>query len=148
MPIPSSIKITKNGVEYTSNCDRANYTIKELTRAALKDVGKFLRKRMITKVKALRGLKRSKRGYNAFQYWVRKQETDLIVGIKHSTWYGVQQELGDSNQPKRAILRDTTYENIDDIMKIEGHYLSAIEEETEAMSLIDESEEVGDSIEN
>ena len=143
MPVPSSMKITKDGVEYTSNCERVNYTIQELTRAALKDVGKFLRKRMIQKVKTLRGLKKSKRGYNAFQYWVRKKETDLIVGIKHDTWYGVQQELGDLNQPKRAILRDTTYDNIDEIMKIEGHYLSAIEEENEALSLIDEAEEIG-----
>lgn len=143
MPVPSSMKITKDGVEYTSNCERVNYTIQELTRAALKDVGKFLRKRMIQKVKTLRGLKKSKRGYNAFQYWVRKKETDLIVGIKHDTWYGVLQELGDLNQPKRAILRDTTYDNIDEIMKIEGHYLSAIEEENEALSLIDEAEEIG-----
>ena len=72
-----------------------------------------------------------------------KKETDLIVGIKHDTWYGVQQELGDLNQPKRAILRDTTYDNIDEIMKIEGHYLSAIEEENEALALIDEAEEIG-----
>ena len=143
MPVPSSMKITKEGVEYTSNCERVNYTIQELTRAALKDVGKFLRKRMIQKFKTLRGLKKSKRGYNAFQYWVRKKETDLIVGIKHDTWYGVQQELGDLNQPKRAILRDTTYDNIDEIMKIEGHYLSAIEEENEALALIDEAEEIG-----
>lgn len=143
LPVPSSMKITKNGVEYTSSVDKVKYTIAELTRAALKDVGKFLRKRMIQKVKVLPGLRKSKRPYNAFQYWVRKKETDLIVGIKHGTWYGEAQELGSSNQPKRAILRDTTYDNINDIMKIEGQYLSAINDENEALGLINEEEEIG-----
>ena len=42
MPVPSVVKFTKNGVEYTSSVDRANYYIYELTRAALKDVGKYI----------------------------------------------------------------------------------------------------------
>lgn len=39
MSVPSSVtKITKDGVEFTSNVDRVNYTMKELCRAALRDV--------------------------------------------------------------------------------------------------------------
>lgn len=144
MPIPKSVtKVTENGVEFTSNVDRAKYTIQELSRAALKDTAKLLRRRMLDKARKLPGMRRGKRIPNAFQYWVRRRETDLQVGIKHNTWYGVEQELGTSNQPARHIVRDTVYENIDQIRIIQGKYLSAIENENRALGLIDEDEEVG-----
>lgn len=134
----------KNGVTFTSGVDRANYTIQELSRAALKDVAKVLRKKMVLKLKELPGMKKNKRIYSSTQYWVRKKETDLQLGFKHDTWYGVLQELGGENQPKRSILRDTVFESIDDIQKIEAQYLSAVEDEMKAQQLIDEAEEVGD----
>lgn len=134
----------KNGVTFTSGVDRANYTIRELSRAALKDVAKVIRKKMISKLKELPGMKKNKRIYSSTQYWVRKKETDLQLGFKHDTWYGVLQELGGQNQPKRSILRDTVFESIDDIQKIEAQYLSAVEDEMKAQQLIDEAEEVGD----
>ena len=44
MSAPKSVtKINKNGVTYTSNVDAAQYYIHELSRAALRDVGKFVR---------------------------------------------------------------------------------------------------------
>lgn len=145
MPMPRSvIRVNKNGVKYISNVDRAQYTIKELSRAALKDVAKLIRRRMLDKARKMPGMRRGKRIPNAFQYWVRKRETDLVVGIKHDTWYGVEQELGTSNQPKRSIVRDTVYENIDEIRRIQGKYLSAISAENKALGLINEEEEVGD----
>lgn len=134
----------KNGVTFTSGVDRANYTIQELSRAALKDVAKVIRKKMIVKLKELPGMKKNKRIYSSTQYWVRKKETDLQVGFKHDTWYGTLQELGGKNQPKRSVLRDTVFESIDDIQKIEAQYLSAVEDEMKAQQLIDEAEEVGD----
>jgi len=145
MSMPKSVtKYTnKNGITFKSSVDRANYTIQELSRAALKDVAKVIRKKMITKLKTLPGMKKNKRIYSSTQYWVRKKETDLQVGFKHNTWYGVLQELGGNNQPKRSILRDTVFESIDDIQKIEAQYLSAIEDEVKAQALIDEAEEVG-----
>jgi HK97 gp10 family phage protein len=145
MPMPRSVtRVRRDGVEFVSNVDRAKYTLQELSRAALKDVAKLIRRRMLDKARKMPGMKRGKRISNAFQYWVRKQETDLQVGIKHDTWYGVEQELGTSNQPKRSILRDTVYENIDQIRIIQGKYLSAIEDENRARGLIDEGEEIGD----
>ena len=39
MPLPKSVKFSRNGVEFLSNCDRIQYTLKELTRAALRDTG-------------------------------------------------------------------------------------------------------------
>lgn len=147
MSVPKSvIKINKGGVQYTSSCDRAQYTIRELTRAALRDVGKFLCRRCNEKAQALPGMKKSKRvrgGSSAFQYWARKKECDLQFGCKHGTWYGEQQELGTSRQPKRAFMRSTATENIAEIVKIESQYLSALEEEAAAMAMISEEEYQG-----
>jgi HK97 gp10 family phage protein len=144
MPMPKSVtKVTKGGVTYTSNVDRAQYLLHELQRAALRDTAKYVRKRMIEKLKKLPGMKRSRRLYRSTQYWVRRRETDLLIGFKHNTWYGSEQELGTSKQPKRGILRDTVYENINQIRIIQGKYLSAIEDENKAAGLIDEEEAVG-----
>jgi len=145
MPMPKSVtKIKKDGVEFVSDVDRANYTIRELTRAALIDTAKFLRKRMLQQIRALKGMKKSKRPYNSTQFWVRKRESDLIIGFKHDSWYGAHSELGDRNQPRRGILRDTVMNNIDQIREIQGKYLSAIEDDVKARSLIDEGEARGD----
>ena len=112
MPMPKSVtKIKKDGIEFISNVDRVQYTIQELSRAALKDVAKLLRKRMVQELKTLPGMRRSKRIYNSTQYWVRKRDCDLQIGFKHDTWYGVLQELGTKNQPARHILRGTVFEN-------------------------------------
>jgi hypothetical protein len=139
MPLPKSVtKIKKGGIEFTSSVDRIQYTMVELQRAALRDSAKLIRKRTVAKLKTLRGMKRAKRPYSSTQYWIRKRETDLIIGFKHDTWYGVHQELGTRRQPKRGYLRDTTWESIDDIQRVQGQYLSAIENENRALGLIDE----------
>jgi len=146
MSLPQSVTkySNKDGVTFTSSVDKANYTIQELSRAALKDVAKVLRKKLISKLKELPGMKKHKRIYSSTQYWVRKKETDLQVGFKHNTWYGALQELGGNNQPKRSLLRDTVFESIDEIQRIEAQYLSCIADELEAEALINENEEVGD----
>lgn len=138
MPVPKSVvKIKKDGLEFTSNVERVQYTLVELQRAALRDVAKFIRKRLIEKLKKLPGMRGSRRVYRGTQFWVRKRETDLIIGFKHGAWYSAQSELGEKNQPARGILRDTVYENIDEIQRIQGAYLSAIEDENKALGLID-----------
>lgn len=141
MPLPRSVtRVTRNGIEFTSNVDRVNYTLNELCRAALRDVAKFLRKRMVAKFKKLPGMGRSKRIFNSTQYWVRKKEADLQIGLKHDSWYGAMQELGTKNQPKRSILRDTVYENVDQIRLIQSQYIKAIEDELRARELISDDE--------
>lgn len=138
MPVPKSVtRINKDGVKYVSNVDRVKYTAQELQRAALRDSAKIIRKRMIDRLKLLPGMRRSRRKYRSAQYWVRRWETDLIIGFKHDTWYGVLQELGDKNQPRRDILRTSTMESINDIRIAQGKYLSAIEDENKALGLID-----------
>lgn len=149
MPVPPSVtRITKDGVQFTSSVDRCAYTIQELTRAALRDVGKFV---CITSNKAAQKLyhnsmRRSKRvrgRSSAFQYWVRRKESDLQVGIKHGTWYGTEQELGSSRIKKHGILTNTVQNNVPTIIEIESKYLSALEDEAKALALVSENEYKG-----
>ncbi len=145
MALPKSVvKISKKGITYTSNVDKASYTIKELTRAALRDVARYIRYNITAKIRELEGLSKGKRASNATGYWLRKIEGDLQIGIKvgknDGTWYGAQQELGEKNQPKREFLRGTVMENINKIREIESQYLSAIEDENKALALINEEE--------
>lgn len=177
---PSGMKITKNGVTFVSNVERTKYTLRELSRAALRDVGRYIvsKTRKASRIRNhMSGLVMKSRFYGkdgAFSWWVRKRETDLQVGIKHEGWYGVLQELDDGIRPppkppdptrrrkirvnlntdgkkkkKRKkkkqpighqILTTAVKENIDEIRIIEGHYLSAIEDENRALALIDDEE--------
>lgn len=142
---PSVTKVDRSGrVTFTSNVDRINYTINELCRAAMRDTAKMLRKKMIYKLKKLQGMKNNRRIYKSTQYWVRKRDADLQIGLKHDSWYGVQQELGTRKQPKRSIVRDTVFESISEIRSIQAKYLSAVEDIQTAQRLIDESEAVSE----
>lgn len=150
MSVPKSVvRFRKGGVEYISSVDRASYTILELTRAALRDVGKFLARTANTKAMKLQGLKKSRRvrgRTSTFLYnvpWVKTGLPHLEVGVTHGTWYGEQQELGTSKQPKRGILRNSAYENIAKIVEIESQYLSALEDEAAALRRISEQKYSG-----
>ena len=141
MALPKSVvKVNKKGFKFTSNVDRAQYTIEELSRAALRDCAKLIRRRLVDELKKLPGMRRNRRIYKSTQYWVRRRESDLQIGFKHDSWYGAHSELGTRNQPARGLLRKTVYQNIDQIRQIQGKYLSAIEDEGKASSLISENE--------
>jgi hypothetical protein len=144
MGLPRSVTtVDRTGrVTFTSNVDRANYTINELCRAALRDTAKMLRKKMLFKLKKLPGMKRNKRIYTTTQYWVRRLEADMQIGMKHDSWYGAHQELGTNKQPRRGIVRDTVFENIAEIRNIQARYLSAVEDDLQARRLIDENEAI------
>ncbi|MBP1992546.1 hypothetical protein [Paenibacillus eucommiae] len=136
MAMPRTVRVRRNGVEFISNIDRTQYTLKQLQMAGLREVGKMIRKRVMQQAKLQVGMKRSKRIMRSFQYWARKRETDLIVGIKHNTWYGFEQELGTHGQRKKAILMNAVFSNIDDIRRIMGIYIESIENENRAAGLI------------
>lgn len=150
MSVPKSVvRFRKGGVEYISSVDRTSYTILELTRAALRDVGKFIVRTANTAAMKLPGLKKSRRvrgRSSTFLYevpWAESGLPHLEVGVTDDTWYGVEQELGTSQQPKRQILRNSTHDNIAKIVEIESKYLSALEDEAEALRLISEEEYSG-----
>ena len=146
MAAPKSVmKIDKNGVTFTESVDRANYFITELTRAAMKDVAKYVLRIVRANVRGINNqTKKMRYAAMRYQYWVRKQECDLQLGIENTArgadtaWWADQSELGTAGQPKRGFLRDAVYSNISMIREIESQYLSAIESEDE--SKIDESE--------
>jgi HK97 gp10 family phage protein len=150
MSVPKSVvRFRKGGIEYTSNVDFACYTIVELTRAALRDVGKFIARKANEGAMKLPGLKKSRRvrgRTSTFLYnvpWAKTGLPHLEVGVTHNTWYGVEQELGNSKMPKHGILRNAAHDNIAKIVEIESKYLSALEDEASALSLIDEGEYKG-----
>lgn len=150
MAAPKSvIRFRKGNVEYTSNVDFAAYTIVELSRAAMRDAGKFIARTANTQAMKLKGLKKSRRvrgSTSTFRYkvpWAATGLPHLEVGVTHSTWYGEDQELGSSKQPKRAILRNAAHDNIAKIIEIESKYLSALASEAQALSLISEGEYKG-----
>lgn len=148
MAVPKSvIKFNKNGVRYTSSVDRVNYTINELTRRAMMDVGRFVLREVSKKVRGINKFTRKARyAPKRYQMWVLKKENELVLGIENTkkgantAWWADQAELGTNGQPKRGILYETVRDNIDKIREIEGRYLSAIEDENKAIALINENE--------
>ena len=150
MAVPKSVvRFKKGGVEYISSVDKASYTIVELTRAALRDAGKFIVRTANTEAKKLKGLKKNRRVFgrtSTFLYnlpWAEKGLLHLEVGVTHGTWYGADQEMGTSKQPRRRILRNSAHDNIAQIVEIESQYLSALEDEAAALRLISEEEYSG-----
>lgn len=150
MSVPKSVvKINKKGVQYTSSVDRVLYTIIELTRAAVRDAGKYIVRTANSAAMKLPGLKKSRRvrgKTSTFLYdvpWAKTGLPHVDIGVTDDTWYGVEQELGTSKQPKRQILRNSVYNNIAQIIEIESQYLSALEDEAKALSLINEEEYSG-----
>ena len=146
MAIPKSVtKVSKDGkVIYTQSVDRVNYTIRELTRAALRDVGKFVCKQFRDSYYAT-FKKHSGRVGKFTQYWVKHKQknVELEVGIKPNAFYGGYQELGSSKTTKHAFLTHAVQDNIATIVEIESKYLSALEDEATALSLISEEEYEG-----
>ncbi|MBR3762190.1 MAG: hypothetical protein IKK59_05550 [Lachnospiraceae bacterium] len=134
----SVVRLNKDGVKFVSSVDRCSYTIKELSRAALRDVGRFVcktfRKSFYQHFTMYRG-----RVGKYTQYWVKhkyEKHPVLQVGMKPNGFYGGFQELGTSREPKLGLLTSAVEDNIATIIKIESQYLSALEDEAKALSLI------------
>ena len=158
MPVPKSVtKINKDGVTFIDSVDRTQYTITELSRAALRDVAKLLRRRIKDMAPVDTGNLRRNVGS-----WVRKAEDSdvpyLQVGIYdkerarkkglQDAYYATWQEFGNSRHPaangNRGFIRPAVQDSIEDIRRIQGRYLSEVENENKALGLIDEEEEVAD----
>lgn len=145
----SVVRFSRNGITYTSNVDFACYSIVELTRAAMRDVGRYITRTANQAAMQLPGLKKSRRvrgRTSTFLYkvpWAQEGLPHLEVGVTHNTWYGVEQELGSSKMRKHGILRNSTHDNIATIIRIESQYLSALSSEAAALARIDEREYSG-----
>lgn len=145
MSVPKSVvKFDKDGVKFVSSVDYYDYTLKELCRAALRDVGKFIcrtfRQEFYSQFKRHTG-----RVGRFTQYWVMHKYgkyPKLEVGVKPNGFYGGFQEFGTSSQPKYGLLTKSVEGNIDTIVKIESQYLSALDKD-DPDSLISDSDYEG-----
>ena len=150
MSAPKSVvKFKGSNVEYTSKVDFACYTLVELSRAAMKDVGKFITRTANRDAMKLHGLSKSKRvrGLSStFRWkvpWAKTGLPHLEVGVTHNTWYGEEQEMGSSRMPRLGILTNAARANIAKIVEIESQYLSGLSDEARALSMISEGEYSG-----
>lgn len=151
MSAPKSVvKVNKNGVTYTSNVDAAKYYIHELSRAALRDVGKYVKKRW-REAYYSHFERHSGSGGKATTFQVISSKTTTAprveIGLPHSHrgkdvegFYAYFQEFGTSRQPRLGLLNKLVESNIPQIVEIESKYLSALEDEAKALSLVDEGD--------
>ena len=156
MSIPKSVvKVKKNGVEYTSNVDKCQYYMFELTRAALRDAAKFCVKRFRENYYSVFKRHTGDAG-RATKYKVYSNKNTkyprVEIGLPHAHrgnpvdgFYAYFQEVGSSKQPKLGLLTKTVQSNIAEIIKIESQYLSALEDEARVQQLISEKEYESDT---
>ena len=140
MPTPKSVvKIDKDGVKYESFADQAVYYLFELTRAALRDVGKFVRKKFYQEYYSTFTKKTGKGGKAIkVKVWSSRNTTSPRVSIgwkkgRSDGFYSWFQEIGTkgrSSMRRYGILTKIVQNNISEIQKIEGAYLSGIGEKT------------------
>ena len=147
MSVPKSVtKITKNGVEYTSNVDACEYYIFELNRAALRDVAKFVKRTFRESFYTYFDKETGNAGKATQSVVLSNKDTKfprVEIGLKKSQLkgvYGYEQEFGTSTVPRLGLLTDAVESNIAKIVEIESKYLSALESEAQALALIDERE--------
>lgn len=145
MSAPKSVvKFNKNGVSYESSVDKASYYMFELSRRALMDVGRYVRKQFVDSYKATfkqhTGLANKSIQYKVFSSKNTKYPRIEISFKGTKGFYSSFQEFGTSTIPKRGLLTHAVEDNIAEIIKIESQYLSALEDEAEALALVNEEE--------
>lgn len=163
MSTPKSVtKVSKDGrVTYTSNVDQVQYFIFELSRAALRDVGKYVKK--VWKTAYYSHFKRrSGHGGQAIQSQVLSGKNTkyprVQIGLPHSHkgkevegFYAFFQEFGakDGSIPRLGLLTHAAQDNVAEIVKIESQYLSGLSGEAARLeAMIDEDDMEGDADEN
>lgn len=156
MPTPKSVtKLTKvDGkvvVEYTESFDKASYMMFELSRAALRDVGKYVKKVFNTSFyQHFKKRSGNSTKVTKVKVWsnAKTKYPRLEIGLPYATsktktyaYWAYYQEFGSSQVPRYGLLTHAVKDNIAEIVKIESKYLSYLEGEAERLeSLIDEKE--------
>ena len=119
MGVPSVMKIKKGNVEYTSKVDIAKYTIRELTRRALLDVGRYVSYNVRKNLKAAFPFTKKHRMSERYQYWVLKKENELILGVENlkkgakTAWWADQLEMDAFVIPPRGVKKKAAKKNDD-----------------------------------
>lgn len=150
----TKIKSKTGEVTFTSSVDRANYTIEQLCKAALRDCGKVIVDRVKRATPVKTGTLR-----RSWQKWVRKDKSNGEQVLQIGTYTLAQAKkkgqkyahhvhlilLGHKTRsggyvPGNNFFYDTVQQNLALIREVQAKYLSAIEDEAEALRLA-ESEE-------
>lgn len=147
MSVPKSVvKVNKNGVTYTSNVDACQYYLFELNRAALRDVAKFVKVKFRDSYYSHFDRETGNAG-RATSYSVlsnsKTKYPRVEIGLKKNQLkgtYGYEQEFGTSTVPRLGLLRGAVEDNIAQIIEIESKYLSGLEDEAKALSMINEED--------
>lgn len=160
MGVPSVVKIKKGNVEYTGKVDIAQYTIRELTRRALLDVGRYVTYNVRKNLRSIFPFTKSHRASERYQYWVLKKENQLLLGVENlkkgakTAWWADQLEMdsflrpgggvsqGSAHSPRRHLLENFVKSHIDKIVEIESQYLQTINNESAAVALARATEEM------
>lgn len=145
------VKKGKTEIKFEDGLDQTQYFIHELNRAALRDVGSFIKK--MFRVEYYKHFKkRTGNGPKAVygKVWSSASTTSprLEIGLPHSRrgkevegFYSFFQEFGSSKTPRLGILQNIVKDNTAEIIKIESQYLSALEDEASRLeALINESD--------
>lgn len=145
------VKKGKTEIRFEDGLDQTQYFIHELNRAALRDVGKFIKK--VFRTEYYKNFKRRTGEAPKAVYakvWASASTTAprLEIGLPHSHrgkevtgFYSFFQEFGSSKTPRLGILQNAVKDNVAEIIKIESQYLTALEGEASRLdSLIDESD--------
>ena len=162
MGVPSVVKIKKGNVEYTGKADLAKYTIRELTRRALLDVGRYVTYNVRKNLRTIFPFTKHHRMSERYQYWALKKESQLILGVENlkkgakTAWWadqletdsflrpdgGVSHGQGGIHAPRRHLLEKFVKSHIDKIVEIESQYLETINNEPAAIALARATEEM------
>lgn len=147
MSVPKSVvKVKKGNVEYTSNVDAAQYYIFELSRAALRDVAKFVKAKFKEIFYEHFDRETGNAGRATSYKVVSNKDTKyprVEIGLKKNQLkgvYGYEQEFGTSTVPRLGLLQSALEDNVAKIIEIESKYLSGLEDEATALSMVDEGE--------
>lgn len=168
MGVPSVMKIKKGEVVFESKCDIAKYTIQELTRRAMMDVGRYVIYNVRKDLRSIFPFTKHKRASERYQYWVPKKEGELVLGIENTkkgaktAWWADQLEqdkfvvpanakrnaggttsgLGSANSPRRHLMETFVKKHVDKIVEIESQYLEKINNEDAAVALARATEDM------
>lgn len=149
-----SYKKGKTEVTYESNLDASQYYLYELSRGALRDVGKFVAKKFL-EAYYQHFEKHRGRGGKAVSFKVisGKSTTSPRVQIglkagKQNGFYGFYQEFGtsDGSVPRLGLLTRAVEDNVAEIVKIESQYLDGLNDEAARLeALVNENDYDGDA---
>lgn len=159
MSIPKSVtKVSKNGVTFISNVDQVNYSMNELTKAALRDVARYVGKEARIKVPVRTGTLKKNIGT-----WVRYDSTTKQLKLQLGTYTAAKArdknitpayhahlvQFGHTTKSGKLVkgtdfLSAPVLENIATIVEIESQYLSALTSEAEALAIIGDGIEEGE----